>query len=167
MAVINGFNIIGSIFKYGHNNPPPGFLICNGSSLSVTQYKSLHQVIGYSYGGSGNFFSIPDLRGRFIKGRSSNPANTFYGDATVKPSSLAISSDGKHRHRTGFQETNVWPGSASLSNISGGTVNTNWITDASPSAYGAGYSGAHTHTSTGGNLETRPKNLYLNFIIKF
>lgn len=49
-------------------NAPVGWLICNGASLSTTTYANLFGQLGYSYGGSGSNFNIPDLRGNFIRG---------------------------------------------------------------------------------------------------
>mgnify|MGYP000350743285 CR=1 FL=1 len=43
---------------------PEGFLIENGASISRTQYPDLFAAIGYSYGGSGDNFNLPDSRGR-------------------------------------------------------------------------------------------------------
>jgi hypothetical protein len=51
-----------------------GFLYCDGSSLAVADYPELHTAIGYNYGGSGANFNIPDMRGRFLRCHSTNPA---------------------------------------------------------------------------------------------
>jgi microcystin-dependent protein len=39
-------------------------LLCDGSGVSTTTYADLFAVIGYTYGGSGSLFALPDLRGR-------------------------------------------------------------------------------------------------------
>lgn len=42
-----------------------GWLICDGRSLSCTEYKLLYDVIGISFGGvEGVSFNLPDMRGR-------------------------------------------------------------------------------------------------------
>ncbi|MGJ3244926.1 MAG: tail fiber protein [Elainellaceae cyanobacterium] len=41
-----------------------GWLLCDGASYSTTLYPALFAAIGYTYGGSGNSFNVPDLRGR-------------------------------------------------------------------------------------------------------
>jgi microcystin-dependent protein len=41
-----------------------GWLVCDGRSVSTTTYSALFAVIGYSFGGSGGNFTLPDLRGR-------------------------------------------------------------------------------------------------------
>lgn len=57
------------------------FLECDGRSLSVNGYIELFSVIGFNFGGSGNNFNIPDLKGRCIFGedRQSGLTNGSYG----------------------------------------------------------------------------------------
>jgi microcystin-dependent protein len=43
-----------------------GWMKCDGSALPVAQYGALHNVIGYTYGGSGANFNLPDCRGRAL-----------------------------------------------------------------------------------------------------
>lgn len=46
----------------------PGFIECNGQSLSKDSFPDLFAVIGYTYGGSGSNFNIPDYRNRKLTG---------------------------------------------------------------------------------------------------
>lgn len=59
---------IGQIAFYAMNAVPAGWLQCNGSFVSKTTYPGLFNAIGYTYGGSGESFRLPDLRGEFIRG---------------------------------------------------------------------------------------------------
>jgi microcystin-dependent protein len=43
---------------------PSGWELCEGQSLDTAVYPDLFAVIGYTYGGSGSTFNLPDLRGR-------------------------------------------------------------------------------------------------------
>ncbi|WP_151946586.1 phage tail protein [Aliarcobacter butzleri] len=48
---------------------PEGYLLCNGQEVSRTTYKDLFDVIGTTYGSTtGTTFKVPDLRGEFIRG---------------------------------------------------------------------------------------------------
>jgi microcystin-dependent protein len=47
---------------------PSGWLICDGTSVSTTTYAALYGVIGYTFGGSGGSFLLPDFRNRFPVG---------------------------------------------------------------------------------------------------
>lgn len=60
----------GSVMAYMGTTAPPGWLLCSGQSVSRTTYSSLFAVIGTSSGaGDGSTtFTIPDLRGRFLRG---------------------------------------------------------------------------------------------------
>jgi len=51
---------------------PDDYLFCAGQSVLVADYGELHTVIGYTYGGSGTSFNLPDLRGRVIAGLDIN-----------------------------------------------------------------------------------------------
>ena len=43
-----------------------GWLKCDGRILDKVQYNLLFQVIGYTFGGSGASFKLPDLQGRVL-----------------------------------------------------------------------------------------------------
>lgn len=49
-----------SVSQVDHN----GWLICDGRTLNKADYLLLWNLIGYSFGGSGATFDLPDLRGR-------------------------------------------------------------------------------------------------------
>ena len=50
------------------NLPMFNWLKCDGVSLNVADYPELFCALGYRYGGSGQCFSLPDLRGEFLRG---------------------------------------------------------------------------------------------------
>lgn len=58
----------GVMHEYAGATAPYGYLLCQGQSLAVADYPALFAVIGYTYGGSGNKFNIPDMRGLFARG---------------------------------------------------------------------------------------------------
>lgn len=70
--IFMGFNPIpvGLIHPFASSLIPDGYLLCDGSSLLTTDYPELFAVIGYSFGGSGTAFSLPDLVDRTIIGSS-------------------------------------------------------------------------------------------------
>lgn len=61
----------GTVVSYCGSSSPIGWFLCDGSSYNKITYKELFDCIGYTFGGSGNNFSVPDLRGRVALGRSS------------------------------------------------------------------------------------------------
>jgi hypothetical protein len=54
----------GIVLDFAGGTAPVGFLLCDGQSYSTTNYAALFAVIGYTYGGSGASFQVPDCRGR-------------------------------------------------------------------------------------------------------
>jgi microcystin-dependent protein len=56
-----------------------GWLNCNGRYLSTVTYNLLFQVIGYTYGRSGNDFRLPNMSGRVIgsEGTIVEPSGTY------------------------------------------------------------------------------------------
>jgi microcystin-dependent protein len=58
----------GVMFDYaGATAPSSDWLMCDGTSYAVAAYPSLFAAIGYSYGGAGANFNVPDFRGRFAR----------------------------------------------------------------------------------------------------
>jgi len=64
--------VVGSIVMVMSNDIPPYTLLCNGASVSTTTYADLFEVIGYSYGGSGANFNLPNFQSYFPVGGNSN-----------------------------------------------------------------------------------------------
>jgi hypothetical protein len=66
------FNILGEI-KMVINEIQPNFLLCDGSSYLVSDYQDLFNLIGYTYGGSGLYFNVPNFNSYFpIGGNNQN-----------------------------------------------------------------------------------------------
>lgn len=66
----SSYNPPGTVIWYSGKSLPSGYLVCNGQSLNNTTYANLFNAIGYTYGGSGNNFNVPNLsdgNGRFIR----------------------------------------------------------------------------------------------------
>lgn len=59
---------IGTIIAWAGDigSVPPGWIICNGTSLNTNEYPELFSIIGYQYGGSGTTFLTPRLLDKAI-----------------------------------------------------------------------------------------------------
>ncbi len=55
---------LGEIRLFAGFYAPNDWAICDGRTLPISQYQALFSLIGYTYGGMGNSFAIPDFRGR-------------------------------------------------------------------------------------------------------
>jgi microcystin-dependent protein len=160
-----------------------GWLPCDGALYLKKEYMDLCLSILNNYGGTGGSsgsFNVPDLRGRFVRGVSynsqkdpdadsrvvSNPGGnqgnsvgSLQNWATGCPHNPFITNtDNGHAHNVSHApvENNAYAIAGSEYGIwKGGSVNTS-------------SAGEHTHdVTTGFDNESRPVNVYVNFIIKF
>ncbi|MBO6808843.1 phage tail protein [Thalassospira sp.] len=61
---------IGSVSAFAMPTPPTGWLVCDGSAISRTEYADLFATIGtlWGHGDEVTTFNLPDLRGEFVRG---------------------------------------------------------------------------------------------------
>ena len=56
---------VGEIRMFGGNFAPAGWAFCNGQVLPISEYETLFNLIGTTYGGDGqSTFALPNLQGR-------------------------------------------------------------------------------------------------------
>jgi microcystin-dependent protein len=56
---------LGEIRMFGGNFGPAGWMVCQGQLLPISEYDTLFNLIGTTYGGDGqDTFALPDLQGR-------------------------------------------------------------------------------------------------------
>jgi microcystin-dependent protein len=158
---------VGTVIAYagvsgGGTNPPPGWLLCDGSAVSRATYASLFTVIGTSVGvGDGtNTFNVPDYRGLFLRGF--DQGNGADPDATTR---AAMNSGGNTGDKVGTIEADAF---ASHNHALGSQV---WcISPAGTTTCAFGTNGAVNNnppTASTGGSETRPKNATVNYLIKY
>lgn len=65
---------VGSIILYPGSVAPEGFLVCDGSAVSRSDYSALFDVIGVTYGAGDGYttFNLPNLSGKVTLGTSLN-----------------------------------------------------------------------------------------------
>lgn len=148
----------GSVLPYAGNSAPSGFLLCDGTSYSTVSYSALFGVIGYAYGSTGGGFNVPDLRGMFLRGVSGTSGRD--PDANSRTALQAGGSTGNNvGSAQGYQvQSHTHPLTNAFEQTSAGSFtvqNEGGSLDQFSSATGA----------AGGN-ETRPINVYVNYIIK-
>lgn len=54
---------VGNIMEYAGTAPPIGWLLCDGTAYAAAIYPELFAIIGYTYGGAGPIFNVPNLNG--------------------------------------------------------------------------------------------------------
>lgn len=103
-------NMTGMVLTFPISSAPSGFLECDGSELSRTTYSDLFAVIGTTYGvGDGSTtFSIPDLRGEFIRGFDNGR-----GIDTGRTIGTSQADDNKSHSHSITDQTGVYDGGSS------------------------------------------------------
>jgi len=93
---------VGTIVLFAGSVVPEGWLLCDGSAVSRTQYARLFQVIGTTYGaGDGSTtFNLPNLRGRVPVGldTAQSEFDTLGKTGGVKSVTLTVSQMPAHDH---------------------------------------------------------------------
>jgi microcystin-dependent protein len=151
---------VGSILTWPTDTAPSGWLLCTGGTYAASgTYTNLYDVLGYVYGGSGANFQVPDYRGYFHRMRDWSEGNdpdaagrTDRGDGTGGDNvgSVQTNSIQSHAHNVQLRDDDGSVGAWALGE--GETDGAN--------------KGLQATSSTGGN-ETRPINIYVNYIIKY
>lgn len=65
---INTNTPTGMISIHAGSSAPTGWFLCDGTSYSTTTYANLFSAIGYTFGGSGSAFAVPNLKGKVVVG---------------------------------------------------------------------------------------------------
>lgn len=170
---------------------PDGYLVCDGRSVRINDYPELYDAIGTNWGGDGSTtFRLPDLRGYFLRGvadastadpdknsrnarnggNSGNRVGSFQDDALDNHThdfSGRTDEAGRHRHEiNGKDASNVKSGNDGDGVLRNDDESGRHLENTDPA-------GEHTHTfsgttdAAGGGNETRPKNAYVWYIIKY
>lgn len=146
----------GSMLAFGGSAAPSGFLLCNGSAVSRVTYSALFTAIGTAYGsGDGSTtFNVPDLRGLFIRGTDNGA-----GRDPDAASRVALLAGGATGDAVGSYEADALASHRH-------TVSISAVAAGGAAGSGLVQTGGSTNTSLTGGNETRPKNVYANYIIK-
>lgn len=89
---------VGSVFWLATQTAPEGYLICDGSAVSRTEYADLFAAIGTTFGtGDGSTtFALPNLQAAFIRGAGSqNGYSATFGQKQEATKWVKIATDSK------------------------------------------------------------------------
>ncbi|MDH6115349.1 microcystin-dependent protein [Kitasatospora sp. MAP12-15] len=185
---VNGV-LVGSVIGYGGiisgNSPAPaGWLFCDGSAVSRSTYADLFSVIGSQHGGGDgtSTFNLPDHRGQFHRGVDDGTGNdpdsstrtaanqggavgdqvgSVQGRATARPTAEAFGTDSQGGHTHSIDNL---PTASSHSYVSASHY-ARWNSESADSDSVADHS--HSTTAGGGDADTCPINIYLNYLIYY
>ncbi len=166
LVLLNGEETpAGTTMAFSAQAIPDGWMECNGYQINRMEFAALFDAIGTRFGsGDGETtFNVPDLRGRFVRGwahGSNNDPERLNRLATVPNGASgdnvgSYQGDAFQNHRHNFTGT--------YANIGGGGH--------SHLDYASGYqramSGYSWSSSNHSSLETRPKNIFMMYCIKY
>lgn len=155
---------------------PFGWMLCDGSEISRAEYANLYDAIGVCWGiGDGSTtFNLPDMRGMFLRGVSGESGNDSDADSRIV---LNDDNGGNTGNQVGSYQSDA------IRNITG-TFNCDSKNRGATEAFVLAATGSvkDSYSSTYNTLTTyefdaslvvpvggdnRPKNVYVNYIIKY
>lgn len=136
-----------------------GWMFCDGRALDKKTFPELFAVIGYLYGKNDQLFNLPDYRGMFLRGVDAGSGMDPDAASRLGPAGSGTSSgigsfqcDALQTHTHGYQSVQL----------------------SAPAQAGkaAGQTASDTSTSAPEkpaqvSAETRPKNIAVNYVIKY
>ena len=168
---------VGRVVKHAGNTIPQGYLRANGQSVATATWPDLFAEIGYTYGGSGANFNVPDHRRRQARGVGASQVlgdteGLSEGSRDEDHGKHNQGSHGKHRHhkhkhhhkRKRKKLSSSAPSDGAHADTSGGTPHNHQIptqnTSNNPSVVPRGTTASnaagpsHDHTYGGGGQAT-------------
>ncbi len=162
---------VGSIIPFAGSSTPKGWLFCDGSSIRRDIYSDLFNAIGNDWGSSDSIsFNLPDLRGMFLRGYSDLSAND--PDKNLRTAQQTGGNSGNNvgsvQQDQVILHNHTSSGNVVLSITSpfGPVVDFATI-GPDPGGGFAGPMGGSVYTGRTGGSETRSKNAYVKYIIKY
>ena len=161
----------GAVIAFAGVNAPSGWLLCDGSVVNRVTYERLFDAIGINFGqGDGSTtFNLPDLQGYFIRGRDNDTGND--PDASSRTASATGGNAGDNVGSK--QESAMWghtfgDGTTGLRNegINRGSSTVYSHVTLSETKPKCIIMDDGIHGTPNLSSESRPRNVYMNYIIK-
>jgi len=90
---------IGEIRIFGGNFPPMGWAFCDGQLIAISEYDTLYNLIGTTYGGDGqNTFGIPDMRGRVVTHMGTSSGQTYVQGQMIGAETVTLTTNQIPQH---------------------------------------------------------------------
>lgn len=159
----------GTILPFAGAKIPNGWFLCNGAGKNTNDYPFLFRMIGYTYGGSGGTFNLPDFRNR-----------TFWGGDMTNVGTVKDSALPNIKGKDGMGWSNRYIGITNNGNyregalsgeqyyVSTGSVNSNASSSASGQPIGIGFDASKSsNIYKDGQTIVQPPAIQVPFIIKY
>jgi microcystin-dependent protein len=176
---------VGTVTAYTGEHVPDGWLLCDGQALRRGEWPELFRAIGTSHGAGVSMlgvreadFNLPDYRGRFLRGVDAGEDGTPAGaDPAAETRSAARAGTGNTGNRVGSYQSDatalprdplqpfrtvvelpVAAGTALRRPAAAGARGDTVVVLRSAQTHG--------YLVTGGDAETRPRNVSVRWIIR-
>ena len=95
---------VGQILMFGGNFAPAGWMTCSGQIVPITNFETLFNLIGTTYGGDGvNNYALPNLQSRvpmhmgqgsglnnYLLGQTTGADNCAAGTGVTSPTGFSV-----------------------------------------------------------------------------
>ena len=162
-----GLPPVGSVTAFAGATTPQGWLLCDGSAVSRTDYADLYAVIGDTYGaGDGSTtFNLPNLADKFIQGDATSGTEKTAGLPNITGGGVytqALDNNAAQglwtRGGSGALYANGgWARTGTLSNYSAHENYTN----------GIGFDASRSNSIYGNSTTVQPPAVTMRYIIKY
>lgn len=159
---------VGAIVPLGRTLPAQSanFMLCDGSELDATAYAELYDAIGTTYGGNTDTktFKLPDLRGYFPRGADHGSGNDPNASTRIRANGSFAEASGVGTYQNFATRR---PDNAFKSDIQ---LQSSTTRQHGETKGGVMKEGSDQRITTcndgGGNPDTRPINVYVEYYIK-
>jgi microcystin-dependent protein len=137
-----------------------GWLACDGTLVRISSFEVLYKVIGTTFGSANLKFGLPDLRGYFVTGAGKLALGTkLTASTTGTPNTpITTTTNGDHVHTM----YNI-PTDTHVIDVVAGVD----LAENNPNKSPTSTDGVHAHAMSGGDAESRPVNVNVDYIIRF
>ena len=161
--IYNNMIPTGIVQAFAGSTTPTGWLLCDGSAVSRTDYADLYAVIGDTYGaGDGTTtFNLPNLVDKFVEGSATSGTVKSAGlpnitaSHTLRPSNGAVSLMGNQN------------GAFTISTGDGSTWAINTTTVTSKASEKVNFDASLSSSVYGNSTTVQPPAVTMRYIIKY
>ena len=151
----------GAVIPFAGSTAPVGFLLCDGSEVSRTDYSYLFDVIGTTYGeGDGNTtFNLPNLQDKFIEGSGTNAVGTEMSAGLPNITGSFVPGS--------VPDSHVYYGKGAFGGFVGSNDNIGSLTNKTNKGYGYVFDASSSNSIYGNSDTVQPPAICMNYIIKY
>jgi microcystin-dependent protein len=158
---------VGCVQAYAGQITPQGWLLCDGSAISRTQYNKLFGVIGTSYGaGDGtDTFNLPDLTDKFIQGNATSGTEHGAGLPNITGHCFPRSNNAT----SGFPAiiSDTYGAFSHMYTIENYCFGANPVSDGVAYPYGIDFDASRSSSIYGASDTVQPPSVTMRYIIKY